>query len=59
MASIIPHQVFGEIMEIARSDDPLQSRCQRTERRIAQFKTDQSSLREPDPREALKNPSRP
>jgi hypothetical protein len=39
-ATIIPHQVFGEIMEIARSDDPLQSRCQRTERRIAQFKAD-------------------
>ena len=38
--NIIPHQVFGEIMEIARSDDPLQSRCQRTERRIAQFKAD-------------------
>ena len=40
MASIIPHQVYGEIMEIAGSDDPLQNRRQRAERRIAQFKAD-------------------
>jgi hypothetical protein len=40
MASIIPHQVFGEIMEIARSDDPLRNRRQRAEKRIAQFKAD-------------------
>jgi hypothetical protein len=32
--------VFGEIVEIARSDDPLQNRRQRAERRIAQFTAD-------------------
>jgi hypothetical protein len=37
MASIIPHWVFGEIMEIARSDDPLGKRRQNAEKRIAQF----------------------
>jgi hypothetical protein len=40
MASIIPHQVFGQIMEIARSDDPLQNRRQRAERQIAKLKDD-------------------
>jgi hypothetical protein len=40
MASIIPRLVFGEILEIARSDDALRERCQRAEKRIAQFKAD-------------------
>ncbi len=40
MASIIPHQVYGEIMEIAGSDEPLQKRRARAEKRIAQFKAD-------------------
>jgi hypothetical protein len=40
MASIIAHEVLSEIMEIARSDDPLQNRRQRAEKRIAQFKAD-------------------
>jgi hypothetical protein len=40
MASIIPHQVFGEIMEIAGLGEPLRKRRARAERRIAQFKAD-------------------
>jgi hypothetical protein len=40
MASIIPHQVFGEIMEIARLGEPLRKRRARAEKRIAQFKAD-------------------
>jgi hypothetical protein len=40
MASIIPHQVYGEITEIAGSDEPLRKRRARAERRITQFKAD-------------------
>ena len=40
MGSIIPRLVFTEILEIARSDDALRERCQRAEKRIAQFKVD-------------------
>jgi hypothetical protein len=40
MASIIPYEVFGEIMEIARSDEALQKRRARAEQRLAQFKAD-------------------
>ena len=40
MASIIAHEVFSEIMEIARSDEALQKRRARAEQRLAQFKAD-------------------
>jgi hypothetical protein len=40
MASIIAHEVFSEIVEIARSDEPLRKRRARAEKRIAQFKAD-------------------
>ena len=40
MASIIAYEVFGEIVEIARSDEPLRKRRARAERRITQFKAD-------------------
>ena len=40
MASIIPYQVFGEIMEIAHLGEPLRKRRARAEKRIAQFKAD-------------------
>ncbi len=40
MASIIAHEVFSEIMEIARSDEPLQKRRARAEQRLVQFKAD-------------------
>jgi len=40
MASMIAHEVFSEIVEIARSDEPLRRRRARAEKRIAQFKAD-------------------
>jgi hypothetical protein len=40
MGSIIPHEVFGEIMEIARLGEPLRKRRARAEKRISQFKAD-------------------
>ena len=40
MASIIAYEVFSEIVEIARSDEPLRKRRARAEKRIAQFKAD-------------------
>ena len=40
MASMIAHEVFSEIVDIARSDEPLRRRRARAEKRIAQFKAD-------------------
>jgi len=40
MASMIAHEVFSEIVDIARSDEPLGRRRARAEKRIAQFKAD-------------------
>ena len=40
MASMIAHEVFSEIVDIARSDEALQKRRARAEKRIAQFKAD-------------------
>jgi hypothetical protein len=40
MASILAHEVFGEIVEIARLGEPLRKRRARAEKRIAQFKAD-------------------
>ena len=38
--NIIPHQVFGEIMEIAHLGEPLRKRRARAEKRLSQFKAD-------------------
>jgi hypothetical protein len=40
MASIIAYEVFGEIVEIARSDEPLRKRRAKAEKRLVQFKAD-------------------
>jgi len=40
MASIIAYEVFSEIIEIARSDEPLRKRRAKAEKRLAQFKVD-------------------
>ena len=56
MARIIAHQVFAEILDIARSDDPIPERREKAEKRIAQLKTDlkRARLREAESRKNLK-----
>jgi hypothetical protein len=40
MASIIAYEVFSEVVEIARSDEPLRKRRAKAEKRLVQFKAD-------------------